>query len=387
MVKVRYHRENRYIMSLQSQILSKYYQRHDNSIRFTNGLSLNQLARSMWDDVGYPCIDVSTLSRVINGLDSLNKDQVLTIARVLDFPIIDLISLLHSVEEKNIIDFNFPQNKHEIIEFLQGEMAQLPKLRQTGNLKTARMWIDNALNILRSKKTLLESTNTGAFFKTTSDIEATLLIHQARNFAENAQYGMGSNLLNPYVHSLQQAQLVKSDSTRALSFITGDACYVDKQFKITAEKFSQAAQQNNDLYLHLEALRGAILAYAYLNQRKQFDKHVSEALHFIETNQVPTNYLLSVFEGIGRGFAFFKEFEAFRYLEMADQACNELIQQGQNMIFPKIQIVRSYSMALQKLKMSDQGIINQGKTTAHLARTFGYTRHSLQIENLLQVLT
>ena len=50
-----------------SKALQKYYLQKGNRIIFQNKMTLNQLAITMWERLGFKEIDASVLSRVING--------------------------------------------------------------------------------------------------------------------------------------------------------------------------------------------------------------------------------------------------------------------------------------------------------------------------------
>jgi hypothetical protein len=56
-----------YIRTHLSQALTRYYSKNGTRIIFKNAQSLNQLAASMWETLGYREVDASVLSRVLKG--------------------------------------------------------------------------------------------------------------------------------------------------------------------------------------------------------------------------------------------------------------------------------------------------------------------------------
>ncbi len=73
-------------MSNLSQALMKYYSREGKRILFENGDSMNQLALSMWERLGFQQIDASVLSRVIKGERLFTAPQLRAFCSLLSLP-------------------------------------------------------------------------------------------------------------------------------------------------------------------------------------------------------------------------------------------------------------------------------------------------------------
>jgi len=66
-----------------SKALQRYYSRDKKRVLFRNGQSLNQLALSMWERLGFKQIDASVLSRVLKGERLLTAPQLKVFCRLL----------------------------------------------------------------------------------------------------------------------------------------------------------------------------------------------------------------------------------------------------------------------------------------------------------------
>ncbi|KKR66792.1 MAG: hypothetical protein UU09_C0046G0018 [Microgenomates group bacterium GW2011_GWA2_40_6] len=66
--------------------LKKYYRKEGNRVVFQNGMSLNQLAMVMWENLGFKGIDPSVVSRVINGKRLFTIAQLRVFCQILDLP-------------------------------------------------------------------------------------------------------------------------------------------------------------------------------------------------------------------------------------------------------------------------------------------------------------
>lgn len=71
-------------MSNLSRAIQKYYSRDGSRFVFRNGQSLNHLALSMWEHLGFQQVDASVLSRVLKGERLLTSPQLKAFCRLLD---------------------------------------------------------------------------------------------------------------------------------------------------------------------------------------------------------------------------------------------------------------------------------------------------------------
>ncbi len=113
-------------MSYFAQSLQSHYQKHGRRIIFTNGMSLNQLALKMWELLDYQEMDVSVLSRVINGERLFTPTQLKVFSKILKLNKDDRKYLFYCLvkdynlkKNLNIDNFLIPtQTAYEVIKIL-----------------------------------------------------------------------------------------------------------------------------------------------------------------------------------------------------------------------------------------------------------------------------
>lgn len=77
--------------------LRQHYIKKDRYIIFTGGISLQEMALHMWQELGFKKVDVSVLSRVLSGEREFTPQQLFMFCKILNLPTEEVEHLFHSL--------------------------------------------------------------------------------------------------------------------------------------------------------------------------------------------------------------------------------------------------------------------------------------------------
>lgn len=373
-------------MSSFSEILKKYYKRSSNRVVFSNGMSLNRLAHEMWEDLGYNSIDPSVLSKVINGQRSFTKAQVKSFCKILKILQQEEDLLLVSTLSKNVPvqaveSFITP----EYLELIDIHVHTIPFLRSEGAMQHANKLASQEEKVLRHH---LGKVTSASAERVLLRALSRICLEQARNISDSSDHGVGFPKIQPIIHKLEliSEKIGDAESYSRICQSKGDAFYNIKKYPQAAECFRLAAENTDDVYWKLEGLRAYALCLARIGDKATFIRVVHQIDNLIQNGQfADTFFLITVYEALGRSFAFFLQDRSFELLEKAKTLSQAEEKKGRIVVLPKIQIVRSHLTALSLLPNTENNatIEKAAQRGLALTGTYKYTRQEKEIKTLL----
>jgi|GEM_PF-3224258 len=368
--------------------IRKYYKRSQNRVVFSNGMSLNQLAQEMWEDLGYKGIDASVLSKVINGQRVFTESQIKSFCKILTVPQneADLLLLFGSSSKKATSDSNGEGFiTSEYLDLFDINIRTIPFLRSEGAMRQAN---DIASRSEIALKFHLETVHSEAAERVLLQSLSRVCLEQSRNISDVADYGEGYPKMLPIIKKLEffAEKTLDPESHSRLFQSKGDAFYNLKKYKFAAKCFKEAASYTADLYWKLEGLRAYALCVAKLHEKKAFLSAVNEIEDLVQSGKVAdTFFLITLYEALARGYALFAEDYSFSLLEKSEKIGEEEKKKGHIIILPKIQIIRSQLTALSLLPntSNNSDIEKTARIGLALTSSYKYTRQEKEINTLL----
>ena len=375
------------MMGCLAEALQSFYKRQQGRIVFLNGATLNQLSLEMWEQLDCREIDASVLSKVINGKRLFSPHQLDVFCQLLSLKQHQKDSLWIALQEDYAHKFEldlFPSN--DFLNLVNTEVKRIYRLRLAGGSYQAIEWLETARDLILKNFVKNRSFGGEKIYRILSRI----LVELNRNYADLTFPGKGLKRLYPQIRKqLRLAHQLKDKEALGFAYASfGDAYYVDKNYQLAARYFSQAARLIKDLNWKLESLRAQAISLAYLQEEREFNRTERVTREVINKQKVSKSIIYcSIFEGLGRGKALLNSAQAHEVLAEGYQNYQWGINQGEIVVFPKIQLARSNLLAACKLKINSFLSIKLGEEALVLAKAHGYDRHAGRIERLLNRLS
>ena len=352
------------------------------------------MAWEMWERLGYREIDPSVLSRVINGERIFSQRQLDVFCEVLGLKpakkeeltfvlsqdvlsrsgieASDYLSVLDQLEYINeckkyifpLEDAGNPTLAYDLATYLSEKAAAIAQLaKKQGsrifalNLAARLEWEKGySQTLLLLPKTAVRLTSD--YWKKVRDIAVELKDEEIFNLAIMGR-GFAYSVDENYNGAIRKVN-------RALSFI-GDAEHKMKAFKVLA------------------------VNYGYSGKKEAFKNLCETANRFMDSQEIDWSCLVEVLDGMGRGGALLDNPCSEKYLEMSHKIVENLEKSGSQLVFRKIQLIRSeleIQTRYQKLgrNINKSAIEKKGRIGIELARNLSFERHVQKINNFMHEL-
>jgi len=361
-----------------SKALQKYYLQKGNRIIFQNKMTLNQLAITMWERLGFKEIDASVLSRVING------ERLFTIKQLEVFCEIVKINWQESYQLKQVLLLDIYE-RYKLdpsfydFDFLSKLIEKIHQLRLGGKIDLAVELTEILINAIKPKITQFST------FKQ-KDL---WFFYYSKLMLE--KYYNNSVLFS--ASSLNKNQQFLISETEKLSKVTQDKNFIGLNFFFKGGLFYDKGLYNKALprvslalkfieepNLKLEVLRQKSLSLANLGLMKRFQK-ISFPEELIANKETSLSDVLSFKTGWARAVGLFKNPKALDLLEQTEKF---YVNKKINDVYRLIQIKRSQMELVRIFYPKDKNLFEKiGKEGLRLTEVYGYKRYKKIIKKLM----
>ncbi|NMB57432.1 hypothetical protein GYA19_05875 [Candidatus Beckwithbacteria bacterium] len=343
-------------------------------------MTLNQLAFSMWEKLGYKEIDASVLSRVISGERLFTQRQLNVFCSILKIKKQKALYLKEALLLDIYKKYNLEINHYFLVDLpTEKILKKIAEYRWSGDYGISNELTDILLDRFRSLKTkMLFSPYSRKFFDTYGKI----LLEKCYN----------NMLLSPnkvvyhekiVTYELREiGEILKKKNFIGLSyFVEGEAYYIAEKYDRSFPIIYNALDLIKDQNTRIEAVRVAILNTAYLNLEKKYKEITALAAKIFNYHKILLSPTLSFIEGLGRAQGILKMQEALNTIEEAEEIYKKSKSEE---VFRLIQFDRSRLEILKRTKQKDKNYFEKvGKRGLNLAENYGYYRYITKIREMM----
>lgn len=367
-------------MNFLSKQLEKYYNTKNRKFLFKNGLTLNNLALLMWEDLGFREVDPSVISRIIHGERLFTHRQLESFCRILRLTkeqVMELRqALMQDILARNAINTDILQasdilnsRKHRARSFIN----ILRVLRKDGHPQEVIIFSDLLENIINSHS-----------FPHNKDKQTLALIYneKSRAFGETASSGEVLDFMNALNQkAVEIGEEIKDRGILDMAYMNmGGAYYVAKKW-IDSSTFLESKLKKVSNETKIEFLRTMLLDYAYQQDYQSFKKYLRVAIKLVDKQNNNKPIIASLYEAIARSFAIFGlTKEARKILEAAGALYLDP--------FYESQVIRGYIFTFLSDKKLNRNIdhdrLDQIIERSRDKKFLPYKRHRNQIEKMIK---
>jgi hypothetical protein len=377
-----------------SKELRRFYTRRGSRIVFSNKLTLNQFALSMWENAGCHGMDASALSRVLKGERLFTTDELYGFAALLHLGEKNInrlkIALSYDLNNRFGLDIDYIEKSDEsILSISEGILRKARELKNKDLVIDADGLLDQASTELRRRiyTTLNERTRIlleRVYAEYLIEKIYTLQVTKSREesfkpiiFLSNKIIHISEALKDPVYLYIAKAHL-------------GDIHYINRSYRCSVKYLEEAMTYYDKRVLRLypwTPLRPLALSYAHLGNESEFDGVRDKILAILPTLRIDAQCL--ALEGIAKGEAilgktawsenyFVKDYYAHSKLKSIGGSFEKLM---------RILIICGELESAQCLPVQERQSTNYiekiGKEGFRLAKKYGYKRHEKKINFLL----
>lgn len=361
--------------------LQKFYQKVNNKLIFSNGMSLNQLALEMWTTLGYQGMDPSLLSRIIHGERVFTGEQLLAFCRILGLNEIEKYSL-ENASGKDLLYKHFgkviPISQHGelVADELISRMilVRIRKLKDKGNIQEA-MQVASFFEHVFNFTPKIQQTNNSLYAKILNEKVRCLTYTEKPNTILDK-----SREINDI--ALRIGYETKDSGIISLSHaLTGGCFYVAQRLKESVY-YLEKTYTMVDANIRVEYIRTLLYNHSSLHDFDSYKEVYKKAEKILsEKEKYNKNDIASMHEAIARSLAIMGNIRAAKkFLQTVDISNLDTYYQSQII---RGKMFACYQEFLKKRKVDIDEIKQLFYDSKH-SNFFHFSRHRSQIANMYQ---
>ena len=384
-----------------SQALTKYYERQKNKIVFSNKMSLNELAFSMWEKLGFKEIDASVISRVINGKRLFTPLQIDIFCEILKISKSEREALQHNLHLDHCKNYGVSLNPlffnpYSTLEVFKQLTAKTYSLLYRGRCDETE---EMSTFIFQSLKDVLKTNISNIAINELTKVQQDALYLKTRASVGVVQAQEALRLWKPLSQQLfeisnnhSRKYLAFEEMSRASAYyVSGNYSYSNKAhvFHKLAILYAKKAinhfsESHPDI---LFAYRTAIASAIFLKDQHLFeslsnDKKLERIILSLKKDY--SVMAIHVYHTIARGKAVFHLPSVYATYDKAEKYFGDNVQ-GKGI--HELADIRNELEILSVLKIKDKNYIEMiGNRGFILAGEFNSRRHTINIKKLLNKL-
>jgi hypothetical protein len=371
--------------------LRKFYKRTGNRVVFRNGMTLTMFAWEMaellggWQNV--EAVDASVLSRVINSNRLFKAEHLEAFC--------DIVGATE--EERWELRYSLYKDRYEgdgldidlrVSPDLVESYASLTQMISESVIRgDPHVALDYAISGAERLREITVRSASARAFRPLRKALGLVLVEQAQAHTGIARPGELAAITRPIVDEIKgiAKELHDGELFGLSSFVEGNVAYIAGDHRNSIRSYTEALEGLQSPDDRLWVRRGLALDWAYLQNKKQFERQEGEARRLIGEGHISDlERVCFALEGLARGRGTLKMEKAFEILEEAQTEYRRMEQNSRRVPFRAVGLGRTRIELIASLTPSDRLSLERvGSETLQLAQAYGLKRYEMIIGELL----